>query len=270
MKKIGCLFLQAALLPLLSLGAATQDQPLAFEVATIKPSAPPTAFMASQALCHGVDSQVPAFQIPIRVPPQGRCLLTRQSLKALIAFAYYPDYLTTLRDEDRVTGGPAWVSSDLFDVEGKADDVASATQAQLVTMLRQLLIARFKLETHTEQREVSGYALMVEKNGPKMEPGTSESHSISGGLPGHGMSAKNADMALVAWQLARFVVKAPVIDRTGLSGGYNFTLPVTSDINSSGPSIFTALREELGLRLDTTKVPTDVIVIDHAEKHDAN
>ena len=124
-------------------------------------------------------------------------------------------------------------------------------------------------QTHIEQREVKGYALVLAKNGHKMRPGTGSGNNISYS-PRRGMSASNGSMKHFAQELGRLLIKAPVIDETGLSGGYTFSLPVTSDIDPSGPSIFTALQEELGLRLEATKLAVDVIVIDHAEKPSEN
>ncbi len=253
----------------LTVAVAGQSQPMTFEVATIKPSPPRRSVDSSLAICHGADSIVPNFEgTHIRTPARGRCLLTRRTLKAAIAFAYHPEHHIPFRDEDRVTGGPGWASSDLFDIEGKAEDVASATDSQLRSMLRQLITDRFKLQTHAEQREVKGYALVLAKNGHKMQPGGGS--SVISYSPRTGMSASNARMRLLAQELGRLVVKAPVIDQTGLSGGYAFSLPVTSDVDPSGVSIFTALQEELGLRLEPTKLPVDVIVIDHAEKPSEN
>lgn len=246
------------------------SQPMVFEVATIKPSPPPSSAGSSSAICHGVDSFVPSFQagMALRAPARGRCLLTHYSLKAALAFAYHPEQVTPFTVEDRVAGGPAWASSDLFDIEGKAQDVASTTESQLHSMLRQLLTDRFKLRTHIEKRGVKGYALVLAKNGHKMQRGTGSSSTVRYS-PRRGMSASNAPMNLFALELGR-LVKAPVVDQTGLNGGYAFSLPVTSGIDPSGRSIFTLLQEELGLRLEATKLALDVIVIDRAEKPSEN
>jgi uncharacterized protein (TIGR03435 family) len=273
MRNVPTIAFVGPLLLSLAIIAAAQNPQLAFEVATIKPSGSPTGgAVSSLAICHGVDSFVPSFQdTQFNAPAQGRCLLIRRSLKAAIAFAYHPGEPTRLTVEDRVAGGPEWASSALFDIAGKAQDVASATDSQLRSMLLQLVTDRFKLQTHIAQREVKGYALVLAKNGHKMQPGRGSSNFRYSPL--RGMSASNAPMDLLARELGRLVVKIPVIDETGLNGGYAFSLPATSELdplNTSGPSIFTALQEELGLRLEAAKVPVDVIVIDHAEKPSEN
>jgi uncharacterized protein (TIGR03435 family) len=195
----------------------------------------------------------------------GRCLLRRATLKEVIALAY-PSPVSTLPTNDRVTGGPAWASSDGFDIEGNAENVASATNMQLLDMLRQLLADRFKLQFHNVPKEVNGYALKVAKSGHKMKPGSGEVQNFTAG---ERMSATNVPMSGLA-RLLSTTLRVAVVDQTGLKGGYAFSFSRPTPNDPSPASIFTVLQEELGLRLESTKVPLDVIFIDHAEKPDAN
>jgi len=137
----------------------------------------------------------------------------------------------------------------------------------LLGMLRQLLADRFKLQFHTVPKELSGYALTVGKNGHKMKPGFGEIPNIW--AHDYRMSAKNTPMSGLAWLLST-TLRAPVVDQTGLKGGYAFSFSQPTPFDPSPPSIFTVLQEELGLRLESTEVPVDVIVIDHAEKPGEN
>ena len=136
-----------------------QNQPLKFEAATIKPDQqgrrPNVGVMGGS--CHGADKQYPPGG-QFAPPPLGRCVLKRVNLNALIGIAYKVGV--------GVSGGPGWASADYFDVEGKAED-STATEAQLLVMLQNLLTDRFHLQTHREQREVQAFSLYVAKNGPK-------------------------------------------------------------------------------------------------------
>jgi uncharacterized protein (TIGR03435 family) len=184
-----------------------------------------------------------------------------------IIFLAYPATAATLTVNERIAGGPGWASAEQYDIEAKAENVASATDTQLKAMLRQLLADRFKLQFHTVQKELKAYSLVLAKGGAKLKPGEGD---VQGGFRyGRGeISATNAPMAALAQALS-LMLRAPVSDQTGLAGGYAFSL-ASSDNDPAAPSIFTVLQEELGLRLESTNVPVDVIVIDHAEKPNAN
>jgi uncharacterized protein (TIGR03435 family) len=183
----------------------------------------------------------------------------------MVAIAY-PSPAPKLPVAKRVKGGPAWASTAKFDIEAKAGD-ASATNAQLISMLRQLLVERFKVQVHMEPKPVSGFELTVAKNGPILKGGKGDFEGVH--LNHFIISATNASMTAFAESLSK-PVRAPVVDRTGLKGGYEFTLPLPSEIDQTAPSIFTVLQKELGLRLQPAKVPVDVIVIEHAEKPSEN
>jgi uncharacterized protein (TIGR03435 family) len=174
---------------------------------------------------------------------------------------------TALSVDEEITGRPDWVSSEPYDIDAKAEDAASATDMQLKVMLRQLLTDRFKLQFHTVQKEMKGYSLVVAKSGAKLKPGEGDFQGSR--YEGGKVTATNATMGAFAQSLSSRL-RAPVSDQTGLVGGYAFSLAIPSDNDPAAPSIFTLLQEELGLRLESTNVPVNIFMIDHAEKPDAN
>jgi uncharacterized protein (TIGR03435 family) len=214
----------------------------------------------------------------IRPAPGGeRYLATNIPLRLLIMVAYR---LKT----DQVAGGPEWMNTDTFDMNAKAERPSSAEDLHL--MLQNLLVERFKLRFHRETKELPVYVLSVDKNGPKMTP----HEAASAGDPWMDqsvdqvvhvkMKATSAPMEYFVWRLGQ-VLDRPVIDHTNLKGGYDFELSYTRDlppgspegarlngepIDTSGPTIFAALRQQLGLKLEPQKGPVEILVIDHAEK----
>jgi uncharacterized protein (TIGR03435 family) len=192
----------------------------------------------------------------------------------------------------QIQGGPNWLSSDRYDIIAKnaSDDASARTLPrnerikQSQQRLQGLLAERFQLKLHRETRDLQEYALLIGKNGAKLQ-------EIKD-LPEYGISSScgrmtgtRTLMTGLAVYLARELGR-PVVDRTGLTGKYNFQLTYTPDSGScsrpadpsdpaaanpgDGPSIFTALQEQLGLKLESIKGPVEVIVVDHAEKADAN
>jgi len=171
--------------------------------------------------------------------------------------------------EQQLVGGPDWVRQQRFDIVGKS--AVPATDAELWSMVRPLLEERFKLKYHREPREVSGLALVVGKNGPKLTRSEGGSNNISaagGVLTGH-----NVPMASLAGLLSS-VMRQPVTDATGLEGTYNFSVdpkPYAGQGPFDLPSMtITAIQEELGLRLESRKFELQVMVIDHIEAPDEN
>lgn len=196
----------------------------------------------------------------------------------------------------RILGGPDWVRSERerFDILAKAPD--GTARPQMTLMARALLAERFKLKTHFETRELPIYALVVErpdaKLGPKISPMAFDCKSWlaaenrdarvapppSNGGPACGLQSSNgsirgraqiADLALVLSFLN--VLGRPVVDRSGLTADYEFELRRTPDADRARadpdlPSLFTALREQLGLKLEPTTGPVEVLVIDSAER----
>lgn len=267
------------LLVLWGLHAQTAPAPLSFEVASVKRSSP--------------DAQ--GFFLQIQ--PGGDLRAMGATLKNLIALAY------GLR-EFQISGGPKWADSDRFDVNARTERSSAsetpaadprqmtAEQRRNVSELRErvksLLAERFQLAVHSESREQDGYALVVAKNGPKFHEAKSESGPLirrqRGSITGQGTT-----MQALALNLSN-QISSPVLDKTGLPGKYDFKLEWTPDLGrgsgsiggsaagaeaplASDPedhSVFTALQEQLGLRLEPQKSSVKVLVIDRLEKPTEN
>jgi uncharacterized protein (TIGR03435 family) len=206
---------------------------------------------------------------------------TNTTLKDLIIFAY------GLHNK-QVIGGPAWAESEKFDVMGKPDLPGMPSVTQLQSMVQKMLVERFQLAFHKEKKELSVYAITVAKGGVKMtkaEPG--------GSLPGFGgrgpgsIVVRNAKMEEFAGFLQSRIVDRPVVDQTSLPDRYEFTLKWTPDINQPAqpgqpappppsvegeapPDLFGAFVQQLGLKLEATKAPVEVMVIDKVEKASDN
>jgi uncharacterized protein (TIGR03435 family) len=163
-----------------------------------------------------------------------------------------------------IEGGPSWINSDVYEILAKVGGPAET--GQIKPMLQSLLEDRFKLRTHREIRQRPVYALKVSKNGPKLHP--SENTESFLGRRGRGpITGRRASMAGLAATLSTLMGKK-VLDKTNLAGVYDFTLEFAApdDVDSSLPALVTALQEQLGLRLETTNGPVEVLVVDHAEK----
>jgi len=229
--------------------------PQAFEVASIKPS-PPDATDRSLSTKRG-----------------GRLSTSNATVKQLVYFAYGVMPF-------QVSGGPDWVGSDGFDIEAKPAD-PNAPKEQIRQMAQKLLADRFRLKVHTETRELPVYALVVGKHGTKLLEDRSESPEVGmSNLRGE-MRAAKASMPMFAGSLSR-ALQRQVVDQTGLKGAYSFTLRFLPDqklagqeeegarANSEGASLFTALQEQLGLKLESTKGPVEILVIDRVERPSGN
>jgi len=285
------MFAKLSMLTAIGLAGLAQSPSLGFEVGLIKPADAKQGGPVG-GTCHGINSRSdgPLGQMSKAKGagiPLGRCVFTRVNLRALIALAY----LNRFTDDSRILGGPNWLASETFDIEGKAEQPESASEAQLLAMVKTLLEDRFKLQLHRETRAADGFALVVARNGPKLQ--RSAGNEPNGGLmriAGQPLAGRNATMDALTRTLAG-VLGRPIVNRTGLDGGYNFTLTWTPGEGESGgflanlpaevrdrlpkgdpngPSIFTALQEQLGLRLESAKVPADVLVIDRVERPSLN
>ncbi len=234
-----------------------------FEVATIKPARPDGRFS-------------------LLVNRSGMMNTTSTSVSDLIKFAYdlHPR---------QITKGPAWLESEKFDVTAKPDTAGIPNPAQLKMMVQKLLKERFELTFHNEKKELSVYAITVAKTGPKLTKNDS-----GGNLPGFGPGrgnflVRNSTIAEFASVLQANILEQPVVDQTGLGATrYDFTLKWTPDPSQSQiggpapappppadgadvpPDIFAAFQQQLGLKLESTKAPVDVMVIDRLEKPSEN
>jgi uncharacterized protein (TIGR03435 family) len=253
----------------------------AFEVATIKPA---------------VDEQSGAF---IKMQSAHRFYVKNYSLKSLVGAAYN---LTPRA----ISGGPGWADSDHYDILAATPGEVQPNLDEQMWMLRKLLADRFKLTIHREQKEFSIYALTIagsaqaagplgavgnRKLGPKLKVSTAPPEKlpelVSVVFPDHVlMPARNTTIAEFASHLTnRGVLDRPVVDKTGITGKYDFDLEwaddetqfggkgrkrASPDDGSEKPDFFAAIQQQLGLRLDATKGLIDVLVIDKVERPTEN
>jgi uncharacterized protein (TIGR03435 family) len=228
----------------------------AFEVASIKPSDPNA---------HGSSSNTDRRFVTIK----------NWTLKRLVQRAYdVQDY--------QVTGGPNWLDDYHFDISAKVDEAEEELkgkqgQIRLMAMYQSLLAERFQLQFHRESKTLPIYNLVTAKSGFKLTAVAatgSQSMSNNGGL----LTCKGVDMPAFAVFLSR-TMERPVQDATGTPGVFDFKLEwqpqdpsgkAPSGIEPAAASIFTALQEQLGLKLEAAKGPVEIIVVEHAEKPTEN
>jgi bla regulator protein blaR1 len=262
--------------------AAGQTQspvaPPRFEVASIKPS------------------NSPDRRAVFNARPGGQFSATNVTVKQLIQSAYGIKGL-------QISGGPSWVGSDLFDISAKPEGPVKPDQIQ--PMLQSLLAERFRLVIRRDTREMLVYALVTARNGPKLSEANESAPSIvdpgGRGSPAAGnrqpamiirrglVRAQETNMYALAYQLSNFLGRT-VVDKTGLTGRYDLKLEWMPDENqiamfrtlgipegngapaadSPWPSLFTALEEQLGLRLESQKGPVEIFVIERIERPSPN
>lgn len=252
--------------------AQSKPGALAFEVASIKPADPD------------------ARGVRIQFTPGGGLSAMNVRPRQLIELAYDVQSF-------QISGGPGWLNSQGFDIIAKAPQspeapakerqMTEAHREQFRQRVQALLGERFQLVIRRDTKEMPVYALVVAKNGPRLKESTGEGTGIRAGRGE--ISGDKVAIAMLARILASRVGR-PVLDRTGLKGNYDFKLEWTPDLGEgsakaggpldkgegasaadpSGPSIFTALQEQLGLKLESTKGPVEIIVIERAEKPTEN
>jgi uncharacterized protein (TIGR03435 family) len=181
-------------------------------------------------------------------------------LTFLIQFAY------NIESADYISAMPGWMESQEYDVSAKVEGDQQLTLEQMRPMLRRLLEQRFHLVFHRETKMTSGFVLIVAKGGPKLLP-SKDNGKPSAQILSNRLDVGHMDAEHIAGVLAHRAGQ-PVVDKTGLTGNYDFTLSFApaNDPNSSLPDFFTALQEQLGLKLESQKVPVDFLVIDHIDK----
>lgn len=183
-----------------------------------------------------------------------------------------------VRSQDQIVGWPSWVDSDHFDIRAKlsAEDTdawqklrGEEQSQQWHQLMRQILEGRFAMKAHIEKRVLPSYDLVIAKNGPKLKESAPDEGGLSNYSPGK-ISAKSTLMTGLVVSLSGNVGRV-VIDKTGLSGKYDFELTWAPDNQpDAGPSIFSALQGQLGLKLESSKAPVGVVVIDHLERPSEN
>ena len=229
--------------------APAQPQPAAsaqpsFEAATIKPTPNPAP---GQGYWN--------------YPGQSRFFAHDLSLQFLIQMAWGVE-------ANQISGRPSWLDSDFYDIEAKPEEGIKLSPDELKPRLQNLLVERFHLAAHFETKMVRGYALVVAKGGPKLQP-TRGDH-----FPGWRIDTSSGHLEGLNWSmpyLAKMLQHAtdlPVADQTAIAGSYDIKLQFAPDIeqDSTLPSIFTALRDTLGLELKAQQIPMQVLVIDHIDR----
>jgi uncharacterized protein (TIGR03435 family) len=176
--------------------------------------------------------------------------------------------------EFQISGAPAWIASDKFDVIATYGTSRDLTDKELRPYLQSLLTDRFHLTFHRETKEVQIYSLTVVKTGARLTTHTGEggsSTSISNGPAQSSLNSTNISMAALADLLGGRVDRI-VVDHTDLPGSYDIKLEWAQNpsAESAVPSLFTALQEQLGLKLEATKGPVEIIAIDTIEKPSQN
>jgi uncharacterized protein (TIGR03435 family) len=177
-----------------------------------------------------------------------------------------------------ILGGPAWLTTDGYDIEAKTE--GKPTYQEKIEMLRPLLADRFQLKVHRETRQMPIYSLTVAKNGPRLQTTGAEVRGFI--RPGRGLiEGKGVTMGALAGFLGGSLGQS-VTDNTGVIGGFDIRLEWTPTevepnykyddrpIDPNGPPIFTAIQDQLGLKLEASKGPIEVLVIDHVERPSAN
>ncbi len=236
----------AALAAVLGL-AQTAAPPLEFDVASVKP----------------VNHPVPPHAVSLNIN-HGRVTFDAAALRQIIGLSYGVQRI-------RVKGGPSWIENELYDIVAKTES-PDATKEQVMAMMQALLADRFKLVVHHETRELPVYSLVIAKNGPKFkEAADDETPSANFGIGQWTVRKRN--LVLLVNSLAN-MLDNPVQDKTGLTKLYDYGLDLTpqrgqlsgsTDAIDSSPSIFAALEDQLGLKLEAKRGPAEVLVIDHAE-----
>jgi uncharacterized protein (TIGR03435 family) len=234
-----------------------------FDVATIKPSKP--------------DDPRKLF-----IVQSGRFQIINQPLTAILTFAYDVQ-------AKQLIGLPPWADTDKYDIDAKPDGEGAPSSKQWKRMIQKLVAERFKMTFHAEKKELPVYVLSVAKMGPKL----TKSEGDPNGLPGlffrgklGDLIVRNANMGDFTGLMQEAVLDRPVLDQTGLTGRFDFSLlwtpddsqfagmgskiPPPTDAANQPPNLYTAIQEQIGLKLEATKAPADVMVIDHVDKPSDN
>jgi uncharacterized protein (TIGR03435 family) len=236
----------------------------------------------------------PSFEVatikPTKPEAQGKYITVRGNSLVSMGFTL-TDYISFAYgiQAKQVTGLPAWAEADKFDITAKPDIDGQASDKQLKGMVQKLLAERFQLAFHHDKKELSVYVLSVSKAGNKM----TKSERDPNGLPGLWFPGKLGDLRVTNATMADFtglmqsaVLDRPVLDQTGITGRWDFKLtwtpddsqfagfgakiPPPTDSASAPPNLYTAIQEQIGLKLEATKANADVLVIDKVEKPSDN
>jgi uncharacterized protein (TIGR03435 family) len=248
------LFLSIGGIVLLLSEAVRGQSPQQFEVAVIRPSLADASAGTSFNVFAG-----------------GRLRITNEPVKLLIRAAFQIQ-------NAQIAGGPSWLDTDRYDIEAKTGRPEKIGPDQMGPLLQSLLTDRFHLKFHREMRELTVYALVAGKNqksGGKLKAKAEGEDTAMNTHGGPGKSQQLVGTGVSMGALASYVgnrLGRIVVDGTGLSESYDFTLEWAPDEvpDSSAPALVTALREQLGLRLESQKRPVEVVVIDSLQKPSEN
>ena len=226
-----------------------------FEVATIKPHDPNDP-------CHGCDSFNTAGD---------RLTIHNESVASMMQMAFSIH-------SHQIVGAPDWFFHNTFDIEATTDAPGEPNIRQYQEMLQKLLADRFGLKFHHDKRELSVYAIQIAKGGPKLKPAADLAvlADQEGNRHGTALTVTYTSTSMDDFvRNEQYFVDRPMVDQTGLTGRYDFTLRYTDDETKSTdpnapPGLFTAVQEQLGLKLQPTKALVDVFVIDHVEPPSPN
>ncbi len=240
--------------PVQPLKSMARDADPAFEVAAIKPSDPSDNNQGFRLKGHRVS-------------------IESNTMSSLICFAYSVQ-------KSQIVNAPQWFDEQHWDIDGVPDAEGAPDWHQYRRMVQKLLTTRFGLVMHQDKRELSVYTLTVAKGGAKLEKSKSDPDALPDSS-GHGIGASqmmkftNDSMTDFAQVLQLMGVDRPVVDQTNLPGRYDFTLiwtpdPMRATEPDAAPALFTAVQEQLGLKLEATHAPADVFVIDAATRPTQN
>ena len=254
---------------------------------TIPTPPPPPARMAADAR-PGVEVATIKPSDPAR---PGKLFTVRGQDVITINTTLY-DLITEAYDVHvkQIVGAPSWLDSEKYDLDIKPDVPGQPNVNQLKILMQKVLADRFQLKFHKEKKELSVYTITAAKNGLKLTKTQSDPNGLPGlffgrGNPGMTFSVRNATIEMVAQTLQGGLLDRPVVDQTGLTDKYDFTLRFTPDPQmtmfgpqpaaaaeapDAPPDVYAAFEQQLGLKLTPTKAPADVLVIDKVEKPSAN
>lgn len=220
-------------------GAGEMKVPTSFEVVSIRPVPPDSLGGISEP----VGTEFRAQAMPLSALVQ-------------MTFGINPNQMVI----------PDWAQSVKFDIAAKTGSGVPLTYEQMRPLMLKMMAERFRMTYHRETRDVQGYDMVVAKDGLKLTPAKPGSSKGGGAGPG-AIDMPNTTMKSFAGMLTA-KLKRPVADKTGAAGDYEVKLRFApeGDAESPLPSIFTALQEEMGIKLQSAKVPVEMVVIDHLEK----
>jgi len=225
------------------------------------PPAPPQSSSTFEVASIRLNSSTECCTTFTLTYPANRFTASGITLELLTSIAYGTGH-------KKIIGGPSWFDLQRYDISAKVEGDAAITREQMQPLLQNLLEQRFHLVAHRQQKLVPGYALLVAKDGFKLKPNTNKSdvqpHSqvLANQLQGWNIPASSLAFLL------EIPAGNPVVDKTGITGDYDIKLSYTTAgfPNANLPDIFTAVQEQLGLKLESAKVPVDFLVIDHVDR----